>query len=143
MSALQGLTIDDITTGFDFLEDWEQRFSYLLDLGKKLPDFSDDYRTEANKVHGCQSQVWLHAEMNTTGGTPTIHFQAVSDAHIVNGLIAILMTLYNDQPPADMLAIDYQAVFNQLDLEQHLSPTRRNGLHAMVQRIRTLAEQHA
>ncbi len=143
MPALQGLTIDDITAGFDFLEDWEQRFSYLLDLGKKLPEFPEDARTEDNKVHGCQSQVWLHAKMRTDNNTPTIHFQAVSDAHIVNGLIAILMTLYNDKSPADMLAIDYQAVFNQLDLEQHLSPTRRNGLHAMVQRIRTLAEQHA
>ena len=143
MPALDGMTIDDITTGFEFLGDWEQRFSYLLDLGKKLPPFPETDRIEGNKVHGCQSQVWLVAHVVTNNGKMRIEFQAVSDAHIVNGLIAILMTIYNGKTPAEMLAVDAQAIFDRLDLEQHLSPTRRNGLHAMMQRIQKLAVEHA
>lgn len=138
MPTIDGLTIDQVIGGFEFLDDWEQRFSYLLDLGKKLPAFPEDQKTEANKVHGCQSQVWLIAE-KADGGA--IEFQAISDAHIVNGLIALLMTMYNGKTADEMLAVDAEAILKQLDLEEHLSPTRRNGLHSMLKRIRAEASK--
>jgi len=141
MSALDELTIDELKDNFELLGDWEQRFSYLLDLGRKVPKMDAADLIEANKVHGCQSQVWLklHAEPATEGDSSRVTFIANSDAHIVNGLIAILMALYNGKPAQEILAADAVSVFKELDLENHLSPTRRNGLHAMVNRVRELA----
>jgi cysteine desulfuration protein SufE len=131
--------LDEITETFDLLGDWEQRFGYLLDLGKKLPAMPEGDRTEATRVHGCQAQVWLR--LGTVGDPPRVHIVAASDAHIVQGLITILLAIYDGKPAAEVLATDAEAVFRRLDLEAHLSGTRRNGLAAMISRIRALAAQ--
>ncbi len=141
MSALDELTLEELHENFELLGDWEQRFTYLLDLGRKVPKMDKPDLIEANRVHGCQSQVWLKMDIEPAdnGGSPRVRFVANSDAHIVNGLIAILMVMYNGKPAQEILAADAVATFKQLELEEHLSPTRRNGLHAMVNRIRELA----
>jgi cysteine desulfuration protein SufE len=139
MSTIEQLTIDDLVENFELLGDWEERFGYLLDLGRKVPKMDASDLTEANKVHGCQSQVWLKMDVEPAPAGPRVRFVANSDAHIVNGLIAVLMAMYNGRPAQEILAADAQAVFTRLELEEHLSPTRRNGLHAMVNRIRELA----
>ena len=128
-------TIDEIRENFDFLETWEDRFQYLIDLGKKLPPFPDDWKDEAHRVHGCQSNVWLNLDVNAQ---EQIELDAVSDAHIVNGLIAIVRAQYVGRTPQEAAAADTEALLRELGLETHLSPTRRNGLHAMIQRVRDL-----
>ena len=141
MSALDQLTVDELKDNFELLGDWEQRFTYLLDLGRKVPKMDPADAIEVNRVHGCQSQVWLKMQVEPAedGASPRVKFIANSDAHIVNGLIAILIAMYNNKPAQEILAADAVAVFGELGLEEHLSPTRRNGLHAMVNRIRELA----
>jgi len=143
--------IDEIVENFEFFDAWDDRFQYVIDLGKKLPALSEwpeDMLVEANRVHGCQSSVWLvldtHAPAEGNGDAArTIDIRAVSDAHIVNGLIAILTALYHGKTPAEVLDTDAEAVFVKLGLEEHLSPTRRNGLHSMIARVRELASSHA
>jgi len=134
--------IDEIKDGFTFLDDWDDRFQYLIDLGKKVPKMDDADLTEANRVHGCQSNVWL--KLNTTppdnGTGPTVDVIANSDAHIVNGLIAVLLSLYDGLPVEQARTADAHAFVKELGLDEHLSPTRRNGLHAMIQRIQALAD---
>lgn len=142
MTALNELTVDELIANFELLGDWEERFGYLLDLGRKVPRMNEADLTDEHKVHGCQSQVWLKAELDR-GDPPRLQFIANSDAHIVNGLIAILMTIYNGKAPEQVVETDAAEVLRALDLEEHLSPTRRNGLHAMVARIRELAQQAA
>lgn len=131
--------LDEIIETFELLGDWEERFNYLLDLGKQLPAMPESERTEEARVHGCQAQVWLRLE--TVGDPPRVHIVAASDAHIVQGLITILLAIFEGKPPAEVLATDAEAVFRTLDLEAHLSGTRRNGLAAMITRIRALATQ--
>ena len=128
-------TIDEIRENFDFLETWEDRFQYLIDLGKKLPPFPEDWKDEAHKVHGCQSNVWLNLEVDDAD---RVQLDAVSDAHIVNGLIAIVRAHYAGRTPQEAAKADTEALLRELGLETHLSPTRRNGLHAMIQRVRDL-----
>ncbi len=130
---------DEIIETFDLLGDWEDRFSYVLDLGRKLPDFPDSLRTDERRVHGCQSNVWLELGVDRSA-EPRVHLRAVSDAHIVNGLIAILISAYDGRTPDEVLAFDIRALLTRIDLESHLSGTRRNGLQAMVARIRAEAE---
>lgn len=132
------LTIEELYEEFEDLVDWDERCDYLIDLGFNLPQLSEDVKTEENKVHGCQSNVWLVAQMKPTD-PPTLEFIANSDAIIVNGLIAVLMALYSRQTPERVLEIDPQEVFTRLGLERHLSPQRRNGLYSMVDRVRQLA----
>lgn len=127
--------IAEIEENFELLGDWEERFGYLIDLGKQLPAMDEGDRVEANRVHGCQASVWLKAELGEQG---KLHLRAVSDAHIVNGLIAILLSLYDMRTPQEARMIDAQGVVNRLGLADHLSPTRRNGLWAMIERIRAL-----
>jgi len=139
------LTIDEIVENFEFLGDWEERFTYVLDLGKKLSPMEPADMVEENRVHGCQATVYYKPTV-VASDPPVIHFDATADAHIVSGLIAILLTIYNDKTPAQILEIDAESIFVKIGLEEHLSPTRRNGLHAMIKRIRaiaarTLAEQ--
>src|SRR5690606_33966137 len=131
-------SIEEIVETFELLGDWEERFSYVLDLGRKLPDFPEGDRTEARRVHGCQSNVWLDLGMEQHGG-PKVRLRAVSDAHIVNGLIAILLSAYDGKSPGEVLAFDIKSLLTKLDLESHLSGTRRNGLQSMVERIRAEA----
>lgn len=119
---------------FKFFDDWMDRYQYIIDLGRRLPEFPEAEKTEANKIRGCQSQVWFLAEMNGD----RLHFQATSDAAIVSGLIAVLLRIYSDRKPEDIL--DTPADFvTALNLEQHLSPTRSNGLAAMLKAIHAFA----
>ena len=125
-----------IAEDFALLEDWRERIEYVLDLGKRLPPLPDELRTEDTMVRGCQSQVWMVAAVDEDDGRMRI--QADSDAFIVKGLISLLLRLYSDRTPQEILD-NPPAVFDQIGLGAHLSPTRANGLHAMVKRIRQLA----
>lgn len=130
------MSIQDLIDDFAFLDEWEDRYRYVIELGKGLESLSDEEHSPANKVEGCVSQVWLVNETRKNdAGQPVLHFRGDSDAHIVRGLIAILMRLYSDKPPADILAIDARDVFAKLGLNEHLTPQRSNGLYSMVARI--------
>jgi cysteine desulfuration protein SufE len=137
MPSLTGLNLDRIAANFESLEDWEQRFSYLLDLGKKLPPMDAADRVEPNRVHGCQATVFLKPDIE--GSPPRLQFSAWADAPTVCGLIAILLTMYSGKTLDEVKSLDAESYFRGLGLEEHLSPTRRNGLHAMIQRIRAIA----
>jgi cysteine desulfuration protein SufE len=129
---------DELIADFELFEDWMDRYQYLIDLGRRLPEFPDELRTEDNRIRGCQSQVWFVAEND--GGR--LHFQAISDAAIVSGLIALLLRLYSDRLPQDILDTppDFVAA---LQLESHLSATRSNGLASMLTAIRRFAAEAA
>jgi len=129
-------TLSDITSDFAVLDDWEDRYRYLIELGRELPPLPDELRTDANKVRGCASQVWLATEIRSEGGNPVLHFLADSDAHIVRGLIAILSAIYNDRPVDEVLTIEADPIFEKLGLKEHLTPQRSNGLASMVARVR-------
>lgn len=133
--------IEDLIGDFEYLDDWEDRYRYVIELGKQLDPLDDAERTKANKVEGCVSQVWLasHAHANDKG-EPVLEFRGDSDAHIVRGLIAILFRLYSGETVERILAIDPKDIFHRIGLDEHLSPQRSNGLHAMVRRIRADAE---
>jgi len=137
------MTIEELLEEFEELLDWEEQCDFLIDLGFELPDFPTDYKSEANIVHGCQSLVWLVAEPVDEDGVTTIKIQADSDAMIVKGLIAVLLASYSGKTPQQILETDIEGQFERMGLNQHLSSTRRNGLHGMVQRIRNFAAQHA
>ena len=121
---------------FELFDDWRDRIEYVIDLGRRLPPLSEEHRTDANKVHGCQSQVWMVAELDEAAGR--VRFHADSDAFIVKGLIALLMRLYADRPPREILD-NPPTVFDRIGLGRHLSPNRANGLYSMVSRMRELA----
>jgi cysteine desulfuration protein SufE len=132
------MTIESLQSDFAVLDDWEDRYRYIIELGRALPPMPDALKTEATKVRGCASQVWLVStvEAGTNGGEPTLHFQGDSDAHIVRGLVAILFALYDGKPVRAILALEPQTVFDALGLKEHLTPQRSNGLASMVERIR-------
>lgn len=136
------MTIDELFEEFAELGDWEDQCDYLIDLGFELPKLPATAMTEQNKVHGCQSNVWLVANVSQDD-PPTIEIVANSDAIIVNGLIAVLLAMYSGKTADEILAVDARDVFGRLGLERHLSSQRRNGLFGMVQRIRDIAEQQA
>ena len=134
------LTIDEITENFSLLDDWDDRYRYVIELGRSLPPFPEEARTQSNKVQGCASQVWLSTRMQPNGEHgPVMTFLADSDAHIVRGLIAILFALYSGKPARDILSIDALGLFDQLGLRENLTPQRSNGLRSMVERIRSEA----
>lgn len=136
-TTLNSTSLDDIREDFAVLDDWEDRYRYVIELGRKLPPFPEPLRTDANKVRGCASQVWLASrfEQDAAGGKH-LHVDGDSDAHIVRGLIAILLAVHQDQTPEQILATDAQAVFAELGLAEHLTQQRSNGLASMVARIR-------
>jgi cysteine desulfuration protein SufE len=138
MSQTAPVTLEELTSEFEELGDWDAQCDYLIDLGHELPKLPAEARTEANRVHGCQSNVWMVADVKP-GDPPVIEFIANSDAIIVNGLIAVLMALYNKRSPAEILNTDAREVFAKLGLERHLSSQRRNGLYGMVERVRQIA----
>ncbi len=133
------LTKEDLLENFEFLSDWEDRYAYLIELGKNVQPLDDHLKNENTLVKGCTSQVWLVAE-TAQSKSGFISFKADSDAHIVRGLIAILMTVYNDQPVEFIKNFPIDDFFSQLGLASHLSPNRRNGFFAMVGRIKSLAD---
>jgi cysteine desulfuration protein SufE len=135
------MTIDEITDNFELLDEWDDRYRYIIELGRTLPQLPDAARIEANKVQGCASQVWMQTEVKPDGaGGPVLNFIGDSDAHIVKGLIAILFALYSGQTAREILSRDAVTLFNQLGLGDHLTPQRSNGFRSMVERIRRDAQ---
>jgi cysteine desulfuration protein SufE len=130
------MTIEDLKADFSLLDDWEDKYRTLIDLGRALEPMPDALKTEATKVRGCSSQVWLHSTANADG---RLHFLGDSDAHIVRGLVAVLFLLFQDKTPEAIRALDARAELTELGLGQHLSPTRTNGLFSMVGRIQDIA----
>ena len=135
----QAASLAEIRETFDLLSDWEDRYRYIIELGKSLPALPDEHKVDANIVHGCQSQVWIVHRLDNG----KLEFALDSDALIVRGLIAIVLAALDHRTPAEVLAVDMDALFDELALKRHLSPTRGNGLAAMVRRIQEVARHHA
>jgi cysteine desulfuration protein SufE len=132
--------IDDIIENFTLLDQWDDRYRYVIELGRELPGLPDSKQTEANKVRGCASQVWLTTHVKPGGAAgPTLTFEGDSDAHIVRGLVAILIALYSGKSANEILATDAIALFDRLGLRDGLTPQRSNGVRSMVERIRSEA----
>jgi len=129
-------TIDEIVSNFELLDDWEERYRYVIELGRMMEPLPDEAHTEANKVKGCASQVWLETRLDHTNGKPVLHLLGDSDAHIVRGLVALMISLYDGKTPEEALATDALALFKELGLAEHLTPQRSNGVRSMVERIR-------
>jgi cysteine desulfuration protein SufE len=135
-------TIDDIRENFELLEDWDDRYRYVIELGRTLEPMAEGEHSAANKVQGCASQVWLSKRIErSAAGDALLKYRGDSDAHIVRGLIAILLTLYSGHTPQQILTTDAIAIFNEFGFREHLTPQRSNGLRAMVERIRTDARE--
>lgn len=132
-------SFDDIAGDFAFLDEWDDRYKYLIDLGRNLEPYPEEHRDEAHKVRGCASQVWLHA----TQDGDAIVLKGDSDAHIVKGLVALLIALYSGKNRDEIMAVDPQVALSPFDLEGHLTPQRSNGLASMIKRIREIAAQGA
>jgi cysteine desulfuration protein SufE len=128
--------LEELIDNFALFSDWEERYKYLIDLGKALPPMADSLKNENTLVKGCTSQVWMICETNDVG---QYHFTADSDAHIVKGLIAVLLSAYQDKTAEEIGAVNIDQSFRDIGLDQHLSPNRRNGFFAMVERIRSLS----
>ena len=126
----------EVIEEFSLFDDWMDRYQYIIDLGRRLPEFPEELRTEENRIRGCQSQVWFVPERKDG----RLHFQAISDAAIVSGLIALLLRIYSGRTPQDILDTPPDFV-TALQLEAHLSPTRSNGLGSMLAAIRRFAEE--
>lgn len=124
----------DIAEEFAFFGDWSDRYQYLIDLGKHLPPLADEYKTEAFRIHGCQSMVWLVP----SGNAANMHFDAISDSAIISGLLALLLRVYSDRPAADIVLTE-PAFIGEIGLAKHLSPTRSNGLAATLAKLKTYA----
>jgi cysteine desulfuration protein SufE len=130
-------SIKEITENFELLEEWDDRYRYLIELGRALPPLPEPARSDANKVQGCASQVWLSTSIKPDGAAgPVLSFEGDSDAHIVRGLIAILFALFSGRGAKDILSTDAIALFQKLGLREHLTPQRSNGFRSMVERIR-------
>jgi len=136
------MDVDQLVENFALLGPWEERYRYLIELGRKLPPMPDSDKTEATKVRGCMSQVWLTSQLQP-GPPVRLEFHGDSDAHIVKGLVALLFKLYSGRTPREILALDVRSVFERLGLENHITMNRRNGFYSMVERIRVLAESAA
>ena len=140
MPYMQAMTmhlpsIAAIADDFAFLDDWEDRYKYIIDLGRDLPSLPDEARTDANKVSGCVSQVWIVVE-RSGDADPVLTFSADSDAHIVKGLVAIILALFSGKRASEILTVDGEARLRELGLSEHLTPQRANGVRAMMARIR-------
>jgi cysteine desulfuration protein SufE len=131
------IELGELTDEFDLLGDWEERYRYVIDLGKALEPLSDEERVEANKVRGCASQVWVVTTLTQApDGIPLLAFRGDSDAHIVKGLVALVLSFYDKKTPQEVLSGDVMGLFKQLELSEHLTPQRSNGVRSMVERIR-------
>lgn len=128
--------IETVIDDFAFLDDWEDRYRYVIELGRTLEPLGPEQKTPETKVQGCASQVWIESQVEPRDGRPVLTFVGESDAHIVQGLIAILVSLYSGKPADEVLDIDATSVFDTLGLKDHLTQQRANGLNSMVQRIR-------
>jgi cysteine desulfuration protein SufE len=136
------MTIDEIRDNFALLDDWDDRYRYVIELGRTLDPMPESEHSAANKVQGCVSQVWLSKHIDRSeADKPKLQYLGDSDAHIVRGLIAILLTLHSGHTPQQILATDATQVFNEFGFREHLTPQRSNGLRAMVERIRSDARE--
>jgi cysteine desulfuration protein SufE len=136
------MTIDEIRDNFELLDEWDDRYRYVIELGRTLAPMPEQEHSAANKVQGCASQVWLARHIDRDrNGEPRLSYLGDSDAHIVRGLIAILLTLYSGHTPREILAADAIAVFDEFGFREHLTPQRSNGLRSMVERIRSDARE--
>ena len=135
------MTIDEIRDNFALLDDWDDRYRYVIELGRTLKAMPEAEHSAANKVQGCASQVWLSKQIARGDGAPLLNYLGDSDAHIVRGLIAILLTLYSGHTPQQILATDAISVFDEFGFREHLTPQRSNGLRAMAERIRSDARE--
>ena len=133
-------TIDEIVSNFELLDDWEERYRYLIELGRMMQPLPDEAHTDVNKVQGCASQVWLQTRLDGSPHTPVLHLLGDSDAHIVRGLVALLISLYDGKSASEALSTDALALFKDLGLAEHLTPQRSNGVRSMVERIRRDAQ---
>lgn len=134
-------SLEEILDNFAYLDDWDDKYRYLIELGRMLEPLSEEARTEANKVRGCASQVWLTSSaLNGAFNVPVLVFRGDSDAHIVRGLIALALAIYSGKQATDILGTDAFPIFDQLGLAGHLTPQRSNGLRSMVDRIKNDAK---
>ena len=134
-------TIDEIVENFTLLDQWDDRYRYVIELGRSLPPLPENAHTEANKVRGCASQVWLLTHVKPDGAAgPTLTFDGDSDAHIVRGLIAIVIALYSGKRAKEILETDALDLFDRIGLREGLTPQRSNGLRSMIERIRAVAK---
>jgi cysteine desulfuration protein SufE len=142
---LELMTLNDIRSNFALLDDWEDRYRYLIEIGRELPPLESRAKVEANKVRGCASQVWLLTDVGAAvnGGGPVLNFKGDSDALIVRGLIAVLFAMYDGHSAEDILRVDAAKEFASLGLKDHLTPQRSNGFASMVERIRSDARAAA
>lgn len=131
--------IDEILESFELLDDWEDRYAYLIDLGKHVEGLPPELKTEEVRVKGCTSQVWLVWRVEGEGAEARVMFEGDSDAHIVRGLVSVLLSAYSGRTPAEILSLDVEALFRRLGLERNLSVSRRNGFFSMVERVRQVA----
>ena len=135
---MKTLTIEELLDEFEDFDHWEERYRYIIELGEELDEMPAELKTEESRVQGCVSNVWL--VMDVQSGDPSVvQFMADSDSQIVRGLVSILLMLCSGRPAGEIVAMDIESVYERLDLRQHLSRSRSNGLHSMIQRIRTLA----
>lgn len=134
------MNITDIIENFSYLDDWEDRYKYVIELGKELETMPEALQVDANKVRGCTSQVWLSTRVTERDGEPVLHFLGNSDAHIVRGLVCITLAIFNDKTAREIVALDAEAIFNEVQLRDHISAQRSNGLNSMLQRIKADAQ---
>jgi cysteine desulfuration protein SufE len=132
------VTLDELLDTFEFFDDWEDKYRFIIDIGKELPGLPDGDKTDAHLIRGCQSQVWLTYESSDEG----LKFNMDSDAHIVRGLIAVVLIVIQNRSASEIQQLDIEGIFGQLDLLAHLSVTRGNGLRAMVSRIKEVAHDN-
>ena len=133
------MSIAEIIENFSFLDEWDDRYKYLIELGNGLEPFPDSLQNSETKVQGCVSQVWI-ACREEPGSDPVLHFIGTSDAHIVRGLIAVTLAIFSGRRASEIVEIDEQQIFNELGLSEHITPQRSNGLRAMVARIKEIAQ---
>ena len=129
-------SIDEIVENFELLDDWDERYRYVIELGRMMEPLPDEAHSDANKVQGCASQVWLETKIDDSAGKPVLRLRGDSDAHIVRGLVALLISLYSGKAASEALATDAIGLFKSLGLSEHLTPQRSNGVRSMVERIR-------
>ncbi len=130
--------LDDIIDDFSLLDDWEDKYRYVIELGRELEPLSEDAHNEDNKVRGCASQVWLETSVHRDAANePVLTFRGDSDAHIVRGLVRLVLALYSDKPAREIIDTDAMDLFRKLGLDSHLTPQRSNGVRSMVERIRS------
>lgn len=140
--AVEAMSVEQLIESFDLLDEWDERYRYIIELGDQLDEMPAELKTEQSRVEGCVSNVWLVYEVQA-GNPPRIQFIADSDSQIVRGLVAMLLMIYSGRTPQEIIDVDIDAVFDRVGLKQHLSRSRSNGLRSMVRRIRQIAVEQA